>query len=163
MSQFQREKYDPMITTLGFMKWNQFYLSKKNEAINKVWPQWIESVKSQNNESSEMFIKLHEECQVGIMSEALAETVGSIMNAHCGGGRYLNPANFNVEICLRFNLGPLHVLQELAREIVDSRGKEYYRKYGPKNLQLSKTMSATIFNYRNNEEAEAHLPLDIWK
>ena len=46
-------------------------------------------------------------------SEAICETVGSIMGQHCGKNRYLTPENFSKELVLRFNLGPLHLLNGL--------------------------------------------------
>ena len=56
---------------------------------------------------------------------------------HIGEGRFLQPENFSKEIRMRFNLGPLHLLQRFAEETVEERGKEYFRKYPPRNLNLT--------------------------
>jgi hypothetical protein len=63
---------------------------------------------------------------------------------------------------MRLNLGPLHLLQSFAKETVEERGKEYFRMCPPKNLNLTST-SATIHNFRAEEQFKAHLPLNIWK
>ena len=50
------------------------------------------------------FVKLFQHTQVKSYSEAMCETVGSIMKIHGGQGRNLHPANFSKEIFLKFNL-----------------------------------------------------------
>ena len=47
-----------------------------------------------------------------ISSEAICETVGSIMDQHCGKNRCLTPENFSTEVVLRFNLGPIVLLMK---------------------------------------------------
>ena len=73
-----------------------------------------------------MFIKFFELVQIQSMSEAMVETVCSIMNINNGTGRQLQPVNFSVEICLRFNLGPLHKLSGLIRDFVKEYSKEFF-------------------------------------
>ena len=62
-------------------------------------------------------------------SEAMCETVGSIMGQHCAKGLYLDPENFSKELALNFNLGPLKDLVGLIDEVLalDS-AKSYLRK-----------------------------------
>ena len=48
-------------------------------------------------------------------SEAICETIGSIMGQHCAKSRYLKPDNFNKEIVLRVNLEPLHLLDNFIK------------------------------------------------
>ena len=59
---------------------------------------------------------------------ANCKTAGSI-NQHFGKNRLLQPENFNIEIYLKFNLGPLHLLDNFVKEILafDST-KSYLRK-----------------------------------
>ena len=71
--------------------------------------------------------------------------------------------HFNLEIYLRFNLEPLHLLQQFAKEIARKRDRQYFRSYVPKNAQLSVSTSGAIHSYWKNEERRAKLPLDIWK
>ena len=63
------------------------------------------------------FQKLWELVMVRSSSEAICETVGSIMGQHCGKNRYLTPENFSKELVLRFNLGPLHLLNTASWEL----------------------------------------------
>ena len=69
------------------------------------------------------FVKLFQHTQVKSYSEAMCETVGSIMKIHGGQGRNLHPANFSKEIFLKFNLPPLHIMKqklipEVAKDLV---------------------------------------------
>ena len=57
-------------------------------------------------------------------SEAVSETVGSIMNQHSARNRYLQPLHFSTEIYLRWNLGPLYLLKNLIEDVYN-RGKKY--------------------------------------
>ena len=50
---------------------------------------------------------------IRVTSEAICETAGSMMNQHCGKNRFLQPENFNIEMYLQFNLGPLHLLDNV--------------------------------------------------
>ena len=63
---------------------------------------------------------------------------------------------------MRLNLGPLHLLQSFAKETVEERGKEYFRTYPPRNLNLKST-SVTIRNFRAEEQFKTHLCLNIWE
>ena len=51
------------------------------------------------------------------------------MNQHWGKNRFLQPENFNIEMYLKFNLGPLHLLDNFVKEILASEStKSYLRK-----------------------------------
>ena len=71
-------------------------------------------------------------------SEAICETVGSLMNQHCGKNRQLTPFNFSKELVLRYNLGPLHILEKsLISEVLDrQKGTEFIRKETSVNLKI---------------------------
>ena len=60
---------------------------------------------------------------IDVMSEAMAETVGSVMTHHLGSGsrNALLPVNLNCEIYIRFNLGPLHLVESLIKSVVKRR------------------------------------------
>ena len=51
----------------------------------------------------------------------------------------------------------------LREDIVSVAGKQYFRRYTPKNTQYDRAISAAIHNYRQEEEERAKLPLDIWE
>ena len=55
---------------------------------------------------------------IRVTSEAISETAGSMMNQHCGKNRFLQPENFNIEMYLKLNLGPLHLLDNFVKEIL---------------------------------------------
>ena len=61
-------------------------------------------------------------------SEAICETVGSIMNQHAGKNRHLQPQYFSMEIYLRFNLGPLHLMKDLIKEVLSDKNSKSFRK-----------------------------------
>ena len=75
-------------------------------------------------------------------SQAMAETVGSVMGNHTGKGRYLTPENFGKELYLgecfgilvtysdpEFNPGPLFLLHSLAERMFGLRKRDYlYRR-----------------------------------
>ena len=96
------------------------------------------------------------------MSEAMAETVGSIMNINSGTGRQLQPINFSVEICLRFNLGPLHALAGLVKDVMEKHGKDYFRRAPPRGIKVTNT-SVAIAIYRKKEESCCHIPYNIFE
>ena len=105
-------------------------------------------------------------------SEAIAESVGSIMGIAMKRGRNTHPINFEKEIKLRFNLLPLHLLKEtfipeLEDEMVDVKKMEYFRKGDSVRSMNRKykytTTSSAIGNLRQLKEAGCanHLPRDV--
>ena len=92
-------------------------------------------------------------------SEAICESIGSIMNMACGMGRVLYPENYVNEIYLRFNLPPLHNLQEsFIPQLVNSElaKKRFFRKGEVTQRQQRKlkyaSTSSTIGNFRAKED-----------
>ena len=55
-------------------------------------------------EGSGFFIELFQFIMTKTFSEAIAETVGSIMKIHSGRSRNLHPTNFDKEIYIQYNL-----------------------------------------------------------
>ena len=51
-------------------------------------------------------------------SEAICETVGSMMAHHGAKNHSLQPKNFNIEMYLRFNLPTLHHSDGLVNEVL---------------------------------------------
>ena len=97
---------------------------------NIVYEQWfkLHVMRKGAPECNAQFAALFQNIQIRTSSEAIAETVGSIMNNHTGKGRYLNPHNFNKEIFLEFNLGPQHLLEDLVDEVYAQRPREFLYK-----------------------------------
>ena len=113
------------------------------------------------------FIDLFQFIQCKTYSEAMCETVGSIMNIHRGRGRNLHPVNYSKELFLKFNLPPLHHLAKtfipsIVKIVTQEEEKTYHRRldagYYKYKLKFN-VSSATIGNFRNKEELKSHLPL----
>ena len=159
-----KQKYDAAEMVDGYASWNRFQVqADKNIPMNKKWIAWISKMKNSDKfDDYSMFIEFFECIQIRSMSEAMAETVGSIMNINSGTGRQLQPVNFSVEICLRFNLGPLHTLSGLVNDVVENHGKDFFRKALPRGMQVN-TMSVANANFRKKEESSCHIPYKIFK
>ena len=165
LSQYQKQQFDSLQATAGYIDWNQFYARHGTIQINEAWPKWLKQLTNAQKADYTMFIDLFENVQIRSMSEAMCETVGSLMACHGAKGRYLQPKFFSQEIYLRFNLGPLHLLSDFCLEIVKERNKEYVRKGDLKKTfhKLVSEQSAALKTYRSQEEVKAKLPLDVWK
>ena len=59
------------------------------------------------------FQKLWENVKIRSTSEAQCESIGSILNQHCGKNCHLELEYFSMELVLRVNIGPLDVLKGL--------------------------------------------------
>ena len=152
----------------GYVAWNKYYSdSDEGEGVpvNKIWAVWIEKVSRDGKyDDYSLFIEFFELIQIRSMSEAMAETVGSIMNINNGTGRQLQPVNFSTEICLRFNLGPLHTLSGLIRDVVREHSKDFFRKSLPRGLATkTSVLSAAVMTYRRKEENSSHVPYVIYE
>ena len=87
------------------------------------------------------FVKFFQHTQVKSYSEAMCETVGSIMKIHGGQGRNLHPANFSKEIFLKFNLPPLHIMKqklipEVAKDLVLNEKKSFPDKINTWTIEV---------------------------
>ena len=60
------------------------------------------------------------------ISEAICESIGSMMGTHSARNCNLGPENFSNEIILRVNLGPLHLMGNLIDEILASDNAKLY-------------------------------------
>ena len=94
-----------------------------NIPMNKKWTAWIKTLTGSGKlDDYGLFIELFQCIQVRSMSEAMAGTVGSLMNINSGTGRQLQPVTFSVESYLRFNLSPLHALGGLVKDVAEIHG-----------------------------------------
>ena len=133
--------------------------------LEQIWNEFYK--KAKNDVNCKMFINLFQFCMGKTYSEAICETIGSVMSLHRGHGRNLQPVNFSNEIYLRVNLAPLHILKkqfipEIVDLIVKKEKKVFRRKLdntadGKRKLVSSAT-SSTICNFRLKEELASHLP-----
>ena len=114
---------------------------------------WIK--KSKESENHLEFQKLWELVMVRSSSEAICETVGSIMGQHCGKNRYITPENFSKELVLRFNLGPLHLLNGLIDALRPESSENipmlfqeadqcFSKQSCPRNLKMGSKQSVVV-------------------
>ena len=113
-----------------------------------------------HNREDEMvhFFDFFEFVMVKSYSEAICESIGSVMNMAVGTGRMLYPENFAKEVYLRYNLPPLHILTEtFIPEIVQNElmRKRFFRAgdiapSAQKRLKYPNT-SSTVGNFREKE------------
>ena len=162
---YQRQQFDALEATGGYIEWNNFFTANKDLKINEVWKKWIQQLNTEQSKEYSMFINLFQNIQIRSMSEAICETIGSMMVAHGAKGRYLQPKFFSQELYLRFNLGPLHMLTDFCKEIVTERKKEYVRKNDLKKTfhKSVSEESAALRTYRLEQEGKARLPPNVWK
>ena len=78
-------------------------------------PNWVQQT---DIEEYLDFQRLWEILMIRLTSEAICETIGSMMGSH-GNNKILQPKYFNMETVLRFNLGLLHFLDSLIEDILD--------------------------------------------
>ena len=120
-----------------------------------------------DQEMYENCIELFQFIQTKSYSEAICETVGSIMYIHHGHGRNIHPVNFNKEIYLRLNLPPLHTMKKslipsIVMDKIDVEGKEYVSRTTRKEKLKFAQLSASVGNFRLREEDKSHLPISIF-
>ena len=112
------------------------------------------------------FQKLFENVMIRSTSEAQCESIGSIMNQHCGKNRHLEPEYFSMELVLRVNLGPLNVLKGLINEVLASDpGRSYLRKEGRiSQLTASNDVhkSAAIASFQTINENKSRFHKSFW-
>ena len=160
----QASKFDAVFITPGFLAWNRYFDTHNTEPVNKVYLKWYQSLSKENQVQYKPFITFFECFNVRVMSEAICECVGSMMKSHLAGGRNLQPSNFSNELYLRFNLGPLHLLDPLCNAIIDSKPKMYFRKLDKSRLdKLVSFRSSAIKSFREDEEEKSTMPLSIFK
>ena len=105
-------------------------------------------------------------------SEALCETIGSLMALAFSTGRSLHPPNLNKEVFIRYSSPPHHILHnkfipKVTKLWVDQGLKNFKRKEDEDKRQLRKfkhtSVSASIGNQRIKEEENTMLPFHLIK
>ena len=135
------------------------------EDVFKGFVEWMD-----NAELVQDFIDMFERIQIKSFSEAVCETIGSIMSIAKGKGRNCEPVNFSEEVSLCYNLPPLHILArsfipEIVSDITDRKGFFRVGDHGYKSIRnrlVSNTLSASLFNLRESEENKSKLPSELF-
>ena len=119
-------------------------------------------------DESKSFRNLYEFVNVRTYSEAICETIGSLMSIAVSNGRNLQPFNLDKELYMRFNLPPLHKIQDFVKFVAKSwrevGDKEFYikKRRATSRLKLS-ALSSSLLNFRSREEELAHFPVTLWE
>ena len=115
--------------------------------------------------TTKSFQELFEFVNIRTYSEAICETIGSIMAIAVSNGRNLQSYNLDKELFIRFNMPPYHKVQDFISAVADDwrkRGnKQFYLKKSGNKLKM-KTLSSSLSNFRSLEEKKSHFPLDLW-
>ena len=143
-------------------------MKPKKAKAHDVYKKWYDKYREETA-SHRDFSKLFQNLQIRIASEAMAETVGSIMTNHCGKGRYLEPVNFSKEICLEFNLGPLFMMDKIIDKLYNLKKREFVYKTNESGAQVSHFSQlvdveegSAVRTYRRLHQEKSHLPVEIW-
>ena len=159
----------------GFSDWNRFWSESFNDAkikrpdlnalqdVHIYYENWVKT--SKKSDSNKKFQQLWELVMIRSSSEAICETVGSIMGMHCGKNRFLKPENFSKEIVLRFNLGPMHLLDGLVGEVLAlNTTKSYLREAVSIGRTVTKDLnkSASIGSFQERNEKKSRFPHSFW-
>ena len=124
------------------LDWKCYSVDLKNKTdldslanVDIYYEKWVKECAESSKHSD--FQKLWEVLMIRVTSEAICETAGSMMNQHCGKNRFLQPENFNIEMYIKFNLGPLHLLNNFVKEILASDSSQsYLRKVQAMTMKL---------------------------
>ena len=126
-----QEKFEGAMLLDGYLSFQKLFKELHNEfGLHEIYRKWHNKYIQIEEplESTVVFSQLFECVQVRSTSEAFCETVGSVMSNHCGKNRYLRPVNFNKEVYLDVNLGPLHMCENLVQEMYQRMGKKAKEK-----------------------------------
>ena len=134
-------------------------------SLEKIYQKFVTEFSSSVDK---IFFDLFQFININSYSEAYCESVGSLMNIVVHRGRNMAPVYFSKELIIAFSSPPIHVLNEkIIPNIVNNLSDlRFFRKleitrFSAKVKYLDK--SSSVGNYRQKEEEESHLPLDIFK
>ena len=98
------------------------------------------------------------------LSEAVCETVGSVMNQHLGRNRHLQLLYFSIELVLRWNLGPLQYHNNFVKEVYNRDKKEYLRRTKRVDKVVTKdlTKSDAVASFQKRAEEKSQLQASFW-
>jgi len=128
--------------------------------VHRYYEEWAKS----NTEKNLPFQNLWENVMIRSTSEAICETVGSMMAQHGAKNHSLQPKNFNIEMYLRFNLPTLHHSDGLVNEVLTFdkkrliKGEKRIARLPSKDI----TKSSTISTFEVKDETKSRLPELFW-
>ena len=124
------EFFDSQSCQAGFLSWNKFWNGSyfKENVNNDLDPLahvhvYHENWVSKLGHDFMDFQRHWETVMICLTSEAICKTVGSMMSQHSQNGS-LKAENFNMEMMLQYNLGPMHLMESLISDIFASENKK---------------------------------------
>ena len=108
----------------------------------------------------ESFVGLFLHVQITSYSEALCETVGSIMKMDHGRGRNVHPVNFNLAFIL---FKKESSISEAVKVKLVEEKKSFISKRARKDMLKFGQFSYSVGSIRDREDASSHLPVDSFK
>ena len=115
-------------------------------------------------EDAKSFQKLYEFVNVRTYSEAICETIRSMMSIAVSNGRNIQPFNLDKEIFIKFNLPLLHKIGNFINKVAKdwkSRGDKKFFSAKRSDLKLTH-LSSSLANLRQKEYESSHFPVDLW-
>ena len=167
-----QEKFEGTMLLDGYCSFQNLFKELEGEfGLHQIYQKWyLKYIKVEEPlESSIVFSQLFQCVQVRSTSEAFCETVGSVMSNHCGKNRYLRPVNFNKEVFLDINLGPLHMCGKLVEEMFQRKKDEFIFKEANDGRLISGShlvddrLGAAIKTFRKTEEEKSKFPHIFWQ
>ena len=169
----QSELFDAQQCYPGFLAWNEYWkvsfnrenTDNKLDPLKNVHIYYENWKKTATSDENLIFQNLWELLMIRGTSEAICETIGSMMGTHSGKNRNLLPEHFSNEMVLRVNLGPLHLMGNLIDEILTSNAKSYVRAEKRLNQLPSKDINktSTIDTFEQKNEKKSRFPLCVWQ
>ena len=164
-----QEQWDKVLE--GYLEFAKVASKLTNESLELKYQKFKQTRGSQLK--TKMFCLYFEWLQLKSFSEAYAETVGSIMVISTGKGKHCQRENLGKNICLNFNLPPMHILNlefvpEIAKDMIKSKELRFFRKLefmAPSKIKMlvNSSLSASLHNFRKErEETSMRLPLQLF-
>lgn len=169
---YLQEKFEEGVLLDGYCTYQEMFRELEDDfELHQIYQQWHKKYIQIERpmETSIVFSNLFECVQVRSTSEAICETIGSVMNNHSGKGRYLRPVNFNKEIFLEFNLGPTYLSENLVKEVYKLRKKDYVFKEWSDSRLVSRNQltderfGAAIRTFRKIQLDKSRFPVIFWE
>ena len=160
----RKEKFESLIDEIsqGFLQFSIYSRKKKQEGIHqieKIYKLFYDSHYS----NTVAFCEFFEYIEVRSYSEAICESLGSLMGTTCSDGRNLDPCYLNEEVFIRVNGPKEHQAGELIKEVAAfkrANGSEYRCKTNRLKFQV---LGSAVGNWRKQQEEKSHIPSEIFQ
>ena len=143
---------------LGYLTYKAKY--EDDEKIEIIYQRYS---KLYGKDEDKAFQMVYEFVNIRTYSEAICETIGSMMAISVSNGRNLQPINLRKEVFLRFNLPPMHHLEKLTSELAKQwrvNKTNMYRKGKKRSGLKLNEISSTIENYQKRKEEKSYTLVD---